>query len=440
MEQPDPFALGTDRTFVPPSPGGPLPNPGSEAPAPVAKAAAPVAGLPEIEAGTNPLVAVANPLLNLMAQLRVLPHHPDPGALRDYLVDQVQKFENRAKERQIPYENIMGARYCLCTALDETAAQTPWGGSGAWSKHSLLVTFHNETWGGEKFFQLLSKLAGNPQKHKELLELMYYCIALGFEGRYRIIDNGRSQLETLKRRLVDIIRTARGEYERPLSPHWQGVAAVVKKAWHLVPWWLVAAVAALLALLVYLGISFSLASASDPVFAAVGNLRLPRVSISAPPAPPPARLARFLEPEVREGLVFVRDEADRSVVILRGDGLFDSGSTTVLDPYVPVINRIADALNAVPGRVLVVGYTDNVPIRTLRFPSNWHLSQERAQSVKAALETRVKVPGRIGAEGRGEAEPVAPNDSAANRSRNRRVEITLLLAPSEQFVPEGVAR
>ncbi len=440
MTELDPFALGSDRTFVPPTPGGPMPTPGAEPPAyNTPKPAPPAAAapeMPEIIAGGNPLVAIANPLLNLMAQLRSLSHHPDPGALRDYLVSEVQKFEQRAKERQIPYENVMGARYCLCTALDETAAQTPWGGSGAWSKHSLLVTFHNETWGGEKFFQLLSKLAGNPQKHKELLELMYYCIALGFEGRYRIVDNGRSQLETLKRRLVDIIRTARGEYERPLSPHWQGVLAMVRKAWTLIPLWVVGVVAGLLALLIYIWFSFSLAGASDPVFASIGNLRLPRVSISAPQSvvPQPARLARFLEPEIREGLVFVRDEVDRSVVVLRGDGLFDSGSTQVRDQYIPVISRIAVALNSVPGRVLVTGYTDNVPIRTLRFPSNWHLSQERALAVKAALESQVTTPGRISAEGRGEAEPVAPNDSAANKSRNRRVEIMLLIAPSEQVV------
>jgi type VI secretion system protein ImpK len=62
--------------------------------------------------------------------------------------------------------------------------------------------------GGEKFFQLLAKLAQNPQQHGWLLELMYYCLALGFEGRFRIVDNGRTQLETLKQRLVQIIRRA----------------------------------------------------------------------------------------------------------------------------------------------------------------------------------------------------------------------------------------
>ena len=175
-----------------------------------------VAGdLPEIISGTNPLVTAANPILNLIPQLRATAQHPDPAGLRDYLVDQIKAFELRARQAGIGNETVIGARYCLCTALDETAAQTPWGGSGSWSRHSLLVTFHNETSGGEKFFQLLSKLAQNPQQHYDLLELMYFCLAMGFEGRFRISDNGRTQLDTLKQRLVNILATAKGERSAP---------------------------------------------------------------------------------------------------------------------------------------------------------------------------------------------------------------------------------
>lgn len=434
MTEQDPFSVGAERAFVLPNPGGKAPD----AACGIAPQEAPLAylagaELPDVIAGSNPLVAVANPLLNLIAQLRHLTHHPDPAQLREFLVGEVQKFEARAKGSSISHENIIGARYCLCTVLDETAAQTPWGGSGVWSKHSLLVTFHNETWGGEKFFQLLSKLATNPQQHRDLLELMYYCIALGFEGRYRIIDNGRTQLETLKQRLVHIINTARGEHERALSPHWRGVTQAAPKAWRLVPVWVVAAIATVLALIIYFCFSFRLAGVSDPLFASINNLRLPRITVAALPdvPPPPARFGKFLEAEVREGLVLVRDEADRSIVILRGDGLFDSGSATIREQYGPVLTRVAEALNAVHGQVLVTGYTDNVPIRTVRFPSNWHLSQERAESVKAALEQLLSQHGRVRAEGRAEADPVVPNDSPANKARNRRVEITLLVSAFE---------
>jgi type VI secretion system protein ImpK len=389
--------------------------------------------LPEIISGSNPLVTAANPILNLVPQLRLTAHHPDPAALRDYLVDQIKLFEQRARQSGVNSETIIGARYCLCTALDETAAQTPWGGSGIWSRHSLLVTFHNETWGGEKFFQLLSKLAQNPQQHRDLLELMYYCLAMGFEGRFRIVDNGRSQLETLKQRLLHILTTTRAEMEPALSLHWKGEEGGKRKPWMYVPVWVVASIAGLLAVLIYFWFTFGLAGLSDDLYAAINGLRMPHVVIDAPAPmaarqPVPARLAKFLEPEIREGLVSVRDEADRSVVILRGDGLFDPGSTTVLSRYVSVITRISDALNAVPGNVIVTGYTDNISIKTLQFPSNWHLSQARADAVKQMLESRLATPGRVKANGRGAEDPMAPNDTPANRAKNRRVEITLMVA------------
>jgi type VI secretion system protein ImpK len=128
----------------------------------------------------------------------------------------------------------------------------------------------------------------------------------------------------------------------------------------------------------------------------------------------------------------VRDDADRSVVTLRGDGLFDSGSTDVKSRYVAVLSRLSDALNSVPGAVLVTGYTDNVPIRTVRFPSNYELSQARADVVRRIIDERLAVKNRTRAEGRADSDPLVANDSAENRSRNRRVEVTLLLSPQER--------
>jgi type VI secretion system protein ImpK len=383
--------------------------------------------LPDIYSGSNPLVAAANHLLNLIPQIRTLTQNTNPSGLRDYLVTQVQRFEQLVRNSGATPETAIGARYCLCTALDEAAALTPWGGSGVWGKHSLLVTFHNETWGGEKFFQLLAKIAQNPQQHKDLLELMYFCISLGFEGRYRVVDNGRSQLDALRQRLVEIIKTVRGEHQRALSPHWKGVAADYINRFSTMPMWVVTIATLALAALIYVLFTFWLAALSDGVFNSVSALRMPRIVVAQnKPASILAPFSKFLEREIKEGLVTVRDEPDRSIVILRGDGLFESGSNVIKDAYQPVLARIATALNTVEGKVLVAGFTDNVPIRTLRFPSNWELSRARAEGVKANLAQTTPL-GRITAEGRGEADPLAPNDSSANRSRNRRVEITLLL-------------
>jgi type VI secretion system protein ImpK len=109
---------------------------------------------------------------------------------------------------------------------------------------------------------------------------------------------------------------------------------------------------------------------------------------------------------------------------LRGDGVFDPGSADVAGKARPLFERMGAALNQVPGAVLIAGHTDNQPIRSLRFPSNWHLSKDRAASAKALLGSFVK-PERISAEGRADTEPLADNATAEGRAKNRRVEVTL---------------
>lgn len=430
----DPFAI-----FQAPQPSTPGVTPSAPNSAGVSSAAfvpGPVVAsdLPEILSGSNPLALSANPLLNLIPQIRVMVHHPDPGQLRNYLVEQVQLFERRAREVPLPQETVIGARYALCTALDETAAKTPWGGGGAWSRHSLLVTFHNETWGGEKFFQVLARLVQDPKKHIDLIEMMSVCIALGFEGRYGVVDNGRTQLETLRRRLVEIIAGVRGELSKSLSQHWQGAKPDGRATWGFLPLWITAGATMLVLAGIFFLYSFLLADKSSDVFSAITGIRMAKAQAAVVVTRPASvnRFAQFLEPEIREGLVTVRDEAERSIVTLRGDGLFDSGSTDVKSRYIPVLSRVSDALNTVPGAVLVTGYTDNQPIRTVRFPSNYELSQARADVVRRIVDDRLTVRNRTRAEGRADSDPLAPNDTAENRSRNRRVEVTLLLSPQER--------
>lgn len=386
--------------------------------------------LPDVVSGGNPLAAAANGLLNLIPQIRTMATHPDPGAFQHYLLGRVRTFEQEAGAAGVNHETVIGARYCLCTLIDEACAQTPWGGAGVWPRHSLLVALHNETWGGEKFFQLLAKLVQAPQQHIDLIELMYYGLLLGFQGRYHVIENGASQLETLKARLLQVIETTRGERSGMLSPHWQGVQRPASPPWTLVPLWVAAALALLLGFVLFLWFSYRLGTASDAAYAAVNGLRMARLPAAEAPAPTAPRLRQFLEPEVRDGLVDVRDDADRSTIVLRGDGLFEAGATTVKPRYVEVIGRVAVALDAAPGRVLVRGYTDNVPIRTARFPSNWQLSQARATVVADMLQANLRTPERVRAEGHGEADPIASNGAPEGRARNRRVEILLLAAPA----------
>ncbi|CAI0701403.1 TPA: DotU family type VI secretion system protein [Serratia fonticola] len=379
----------------------------------------------------NPLLNTANPLLNAISQIRQSATHADPAQLRLQLIDELRRFEVGAQRKNLAYEIIIGARYCLCTALDEAAALTPWGSNSVWSGSGLLVTFHNETWGGEKFFQLLAKLSQNPREHIQLLELINYCLLLGFEGRYRVIENGRSQLETIKQRLLQLIRSVRGGYSATLSPNALDLP-VLQKQWRpLVPLWACATMAGLLASLLFIALNWRLDDAMSPVLASIYQANLPQITISnpAPASPPLLDLKGFLRKEIAEGLVSVRDEAQQSVVILKGDGLFDSAATTLRPSYLPLIERIARAMNGVSGKILVTGYSDNVPIRSARFASNWELSLARAESITLQLQKYLDDPQRIKTEGRGESNPIAANNSKENRALNRRVEIILLVAP-----------
>lgn len=388
-------------------------------------------GLPEVISGGNPLVAAANNLLNLVPQIRAMVSNQDPHGLQQLLLENIRTFERRAADAGVSMETIIGARYCLCTVVDEAAAQTPWGGSGVWPKYSLLVALHNETWGGEKFFQLLSKLVQTPHQHIDLIELMYFALMLGFEGRYRVIENGSSQLETLKARLLHLIESTRGERSGALSVRWKGVEKEATPPWTMVPLWVASALALLIAFGVFVWYSYRLASQSDEVFTAVNSVRMPNLRASVPAVETiKPRLRQFLEPEIREGLVEVNDEADRSTIILRGDGLFDPASVDVKPRYISVLNRVAVALDEVPGKVVINGYTDNVPIRTARFPSNWHLSVARAQAVSDMVARSLKSPDRLRAEGRADADPVDNNTTPEGRARNRRVEVILMVAPS----------
>lgn len=425
MTQDDPFALPEeDRTVIRPAPGGrralaPSPPPPSHVPAVSIEDLGRIGGL-------NPLLAAANPLLSLAVQLRNTPALGDLERLRETLVRGIREFETNARSKGVRPEIVVAARYCLCTFLDEIIATTPWGTAGAWASQSLLITFHNESWGGEKFFALLKRASEDAAGNIDLLELMYLCLAFGFQGRYRVLDGGRSQLEELRDRLYVTIRAQRGEPQSELSAHWQSAKPQEVPFTNWLPLWVGAAAAAGVLLLIYLGFNWSLNRSSDPVYAVLREIPDEFAPTQPPAPPPPVRLSVLLQPEIAAGWVSVTELADRAVVRLRGDALFESGSASVNPQYQQLLARVAEALNSTPGGTVVVsGHTDNRPILSLRFPSNWELSKARADAVVGLLSGGLANPARVRSEGRGDQEPLVANDGPANRATNRRVDITV---------------
>ena len=216
--------------------------------------------------GLNPLVDSAVVLLTLAAQLRNTPSHPDVAGLREHVMQQIRIFEQNSRSAGVTPETALTARYTLCTLLDETVLGTPWGSESVWSTQSLLSTFHKETWGGEKFFMILDRMMQEPTSNIDMLELMYICLSLGFEGKYAVLEQGRSKLTETMDNLFRTIRMQRGDFERELSPHWRGVQDKRNVLVRYVPLWVVGALAGVLLLVTYGGFRFILENSSSSAY------------------------------------------------------------------------------------------------------------------------------------------------------------------------------
>ncbi|MEQ1759064.1 MAG: OmpA family protein [Vicinamibacterales bacterium] len=150
-----------------------------------------------------------------------------------------------------------------------------------------------------------------------------------------------------------------------------------------------------------------------------------------------SRLASRLEDDVRLERADVLRDGRGVVVSLPEDATFRVGSADVTPDARPLIARVAEELRAGPYALRIEGHTDDVPIRTSRYPSNWELSTARAGAVVAYLIRDLHFsPARLSAAGYAEFHPRVPNDSAGNRARNRRIDIVVLDLAAEGTVTE----
>lgn len=213
----------------------------------------------------NPLLGASRELIRLMAQLTIQVESQDVLAFRDQMVQQLQRVEHQCLQQDVHEESRFFVRYVLCTVLDELVIKTPWGSDGRWSRQSLLSQFHGETNGGDRFFQLLEYLQQQPARNLHLLELMYVCMGLGFEGKFKLDQRGYGQLEAIRDNLYHLIRHQKGEPERDLSPHWQRVTQGRNPLARYLPWWVAAAVVGVIMLGTYSTFSWLLAEKSQQV-------------------------------------------------------------------------------------------------------------------------------------------------------------------------------
>jgi len=387
----------------------------------------------------NPIMRAAGPLLQLLGRLRVALMRASFASLMEQVADAVKFFEKDIRSAGISEQQANTAKYILCATADDIVQHIPTSDRHVWAQYSMLSRFFGERVGGVRFFEILDRLKADPLVNYPVLELQHACLALGFQGMHRTSAGGVAGLQVIQRDLYELLRRVRPRVMRDLSPNWRGQALAVRRNRISIPAWMVASVAAALLFLGFITLRTWLTTrteaAAQLAFALhpSDKIELKRKIIAPPPPPPPppppdriTQLQRIRNALAAENTA-CKMTADQSTnfIIIRVCNLilFDSGKATVLDAFKPIATRLAATLEKEPGKIRVVGHTDNTPIGNARFPSNYVLSLERAKAVAAVLKPGLTDSSRVDVEGKAADSPIDTNATPEGRANNRRVEI-----------------
>lgn len=385
------------------------------------------------------MAGAAAPLLDVLARIGARNGQVgNADELRERSMQALDAFEAECKAGGVQPDQLRAAHYALCAALDDTALATPWGQASNWSQRSLSSIYHQDLRTGERFFDMLAGLQKDPGRYLAALEICYLCLSLGMRGRYRTDPRGKGEIERIRDGLYQLLSRANGAWERELSPQWRGIDAPHQGQGRRVP--AIAIVSLVVALLAigYIGLLSLAGTRGDSLQVRLMELppaRMPVIERSVAATPPAAvpvpaddvveRFRKFLAPEIAAGQVVVQGDAQRLMIRLLSRGMFESGSATVQGHFVDLLTRIGDGLRSEAGQVQVLGHSDNQPIRTVQFPSNFELSAARAEAARRILARSAGQAERFTAVGRADTEALAGNNTPEGREANRRIEIVL---------------
>ncbi len=416
------------------------PSPFAPPPPPVARAvsALPTDDIPLPEADQvvrNRLMTEAGPVLALAASVRSGRTRPPLPQFHKIAQAAIAKFE-KAIQPGLDNETYQRARYAVCATVDDIAQNLPGmtNDTAEWARRSMVVTFFHENIGGDRFWQLTDDMLGRPQQNMAIIELFHACLAAGFEGRFRVMPDGKRRLQEIMTQLYACLDFPRSLSQRELVPHWRGENAPMTKVgfWNYIA--MAAAIAFGVLLLIFIILRLILLSTGHTSWDNMGalipgdRLRLSR-EVAAPAAPPASgqmqQLADFLKPEIDQGLVKVEQDATTVRVRTTVGQLFKPGSDELEPDRVALFNKIGQAIEKEPGPITVEGHADSDKISTLQFPDNMALSGARANTVAGLIAKNLSDPSRITAQAFGDTQPIASNATPDGKALNRRVEVVM---------------
>jgi type VI secretion system protein ImpK len=203
------------------------------------------------------------PCFTLVLQLRAAHAYGDAEVLRGRIKRKLEAARREAEHHGVPPEDAREADFALVAFLDETLLSSDWSQKDQWLARPLQLELFNRYDAGEEFFHRLDGLRANPGLHAEVLEVYYLCMALGFKGKYQL--HGQEELRELIEGTYAEVAKQPGLKVGRLAPHGAPRDTVAGEVRGRLPTWALVAVAVVLGLVVYLGMSLYISNTADAV-------------------------------------------------------------------------------------------------------------------------------------------------------------------------------
>ncbi len=359
--------------------------------------------------------------------------------LREHLLAQLAHLKRVAVSASLTHQQAEQCRYLMAVVVDEAINQSRWAITVNWHFNSLALCEFQDSQGGVRFFEMVDRALEQAAANALMLKLCYLALINGFEGRYAREEDAvkKEALALYRQRLRDALALTRlqGEAEHCVGgPRRPDKETTLASIWQKrrVPLTITALMISLIGL--YLLTTFSANRQTDRLLSDFESLSHQIAQIPKP-------ISRFTDPDrvkrLKVRLEQVLDEAIKQKrvlmsandvdvsVTLQGRSLFKSGTDQLDQRYQALLDAIGRELQVEQGSVLITGHTDNVPIFTPKYPSNWHLSKARAERIERSMRHWWHPRLAVDVQGLGDTRPLVPNSSAKNRAKTRRVEIVI---------------
>lgn len=216
------------------------------------------------------LSEVCSDVFALILQLRATNEFGEESILRQRIFDLLKKVEREGKDSGLDHEDIHNAIFALIAFIDETIIASNWHSKDVWLAKPLQLEFFNRFDAGEEFFVRLENFRQRPHVHADVLEIYYMCMALGFKGKYMVLE--KEKLRGLIEGTYADLKQTGGRAGDSLAPHGARKEEFVQVVTREIPVWVILVTAFSVGLIFYLVMTLFMNGTSDKIIRVINSL------------------------------------------------------------------------------------------------------------------------------------------------------------------------